>query len=44
MYEQALAGNEKVLGLEYLSILDTVSNLETLYKDSGQVWEGKGDV
>ena len=33
MYERVLEGYEKVLGPKYISILDTVNNLDNLYKD-----------
>ena len=33
MYQRALKGNEKALGLEHTSTLDTVNNLDLLYRE-----------
>ena len=41
MYERALAGKEKALGLDHMSTLDTVNNLGNLYKDQGKLKEAE---
>jgi hypothetical protein len=42
MYQQALAGREKALGPDHISILDTVHNLGLLYSDQGKLKEPYG--
>jgi Tfp pilus assembly protein PilF len=37
MYERALRGQEKELGPEYTSTLDTINNLGVLYVDQGKL-------
>jgi tetratricopeptide (TPR) repeat protein len=39
MYQRALKGKEKALGVEHTSTLDTVNNLGSLYKDQGKLAE-----
>jgi hypothetical protein len=34
MYQRALAGNEKALGPDHTSTLNTIDNIGTLYRDS----------
>ena len=41
MYQRALDGYEKTLGLEHISILDTVNNLGNLYSDQGKIAEAE---
>jgi tetratricopeptide (TPR) repeat protein len=41
IYKRALAGREKVLGIEYTLILDTVHNLGALYIDQGKLVEAE---
>jgi tetratricopeptide (TPR) repeat protein len=41
MYERALAGNEKALGAEHTSTLETVNNLGILYKAQGKLAEAQ---
>ncbi|KAL4860407.1 hypothetical protein BDV12DRAFT_181626 [Aspergillus spectabilis] len=41
MYDQALAGYEKVLGPDHTSTLDTVHNLGLLYSDHGELKEAE---
>jgi tetratricopeptide (TPR) repeat protein len=41
MYERALQGNEKTLGAEHTSTLDTVNNLAVLYSDQGKLDEAE---
>jgi tetratricopeptide (TPR) repeat protein len=41
MYERALQGYEKALGLDHTSTLDTVNNLGILYKDQGKLDEAE---
>jgi hypothetical protein len=37
MYQRALQGKEKALGLEHTLTLDTVNNLGALYKNQGKL-------
>jgi hypothetical protein len=37
MYERALRGSEKALGVEHKSTLNTVNNLRLLYKTQGKL-------
>jgi tetratricopeptide (TPR) repeat protein len=37
MFERALAGREKALGVEHTSTLDTVNNLGVLYRAQGKL-------
>ncbi|KAL3479409.1 hypothetical protein BJX99DRAFT_222567, partial [Aspergillus californicus] len=41
MFQQALAGYEKVLGPDHPSTLYTVNNLGLLYKDKGKLKEAE---
>jgi tetratricopeptide (TPR) repeat protein len=41
MYQRALQGREKALGVEYTSTLDTVNNLGNLYRDQGKLDEAE---
>ncbi|KAJ5642325.1 hypothetical protein N7490_006325 [Penicillium lividum] len=41
MYQRALAGNEKALGPDHISTLDTVNNLGNLYSDQGKLKEAE---
>jgi tetratricopeptide (TPR) repeat protein len=41
MYERALQGYEKVLGLEHTSILETINNLGNIYMGQGKLGEAK---
>ncbi|KAJ5987943.1 hypothetical protein N7481_003153 [Penicillium waksmanii] len=41
MYQRALVGKEKALGLDYMSILHTVNNLGNLYCDQGKFKEAE---
>ena len=41
MYQQALAGYEKALGLDHTSTLQTVNNLGLLYHDQGKLAEAE---
>ena len=41
MYVRALAGNEKALGPDHTSTLDTVNNLGILYRDQGKLAEAE---
>ncbi|KAG2026624.1 hypothetical protein GB937_001409 [Aspergillus fischeri] len=41
MYQQALAGYEKALGLDHPSTLDIVNNLGNLYSDQGKLREAE---
>ena len=41
MYVRALAGNEKALGPEHTSTLNTVNNLGNLYRDQGKLREAE---
>jgi hypothetical protein len=37
MYQRALAGREKVLGPNHISVLDTVNDLGNLYAGQGEL-------
>jgi tetratricopeptide (TPR) repeat protein len=41
MYQRALQGFEKTLGLDHTSTLDTVNNLGNLYSDQGKLVEAE---
>jgi hypothetical protein len=41
MYQRALQGNEKALGAEHTSTLDTVNNLGLLYRNQGKLAEAE---
>ena len=41
MYLRVLAGNEKALGPDHTSTLDTVNNLGILYRDQGKLAEAE---
>jgi tetratricopeptide (TPR) repeat protein len=41
MYQRALNGREKVLGLDHISTLDTVHNLGLLYANQGKLKEAE---
>ena len=41
MYQRALKGREKALGLEHPSTLDTVNNLGILCRDQGKLQEAE---
>jgi tetratricopeptide (TPR) repeat protein len=41
MYQRALQGTEKALGVEHTSTLDTVHNLGDLYADQGKLVEAE---
>ena len=41
MYQRALDGKEKALGPEHTSTLNTVNNLDNLYKDQGKLAEAE---
>ena len=41
MYQQALQGKEKALGVEHMSTLDTVHNLGNLYSNQGKLAEAE---
>jgi hypothetical protein len=41
MYEQALQGREKALGVEHTSTLDSIHSLGVLYHDQGKLAEAE---
>jgi Tfp pilus assembly protein PilF len=41
MYIRVLQGKEAVLGLKYISILQTVNNLGLVYKNQGKLAEAE---
>lgn len=41
MYQRALAGRERVLGLDHSSTLDTINNLSSIYSNQGKLTEAE---